>query len=260
MCRTPAGEGGEGGEGGHLPGWQGMEQAAAEEEAALAARVTALEEALAREEAEHRAVQERLRAVAERAARKRREVAEAKRRLDLLRKKKDPAWRDWGNAYGEGLPAEVMAMIAEGVVAQTEAGWAAERKEGGWSEGEIQQRMAWRKRDGNCLFVFARVCKLWRKAQLEVGGPLRTRVDSDVILPGSVALAKWALAEGCPREDDRNGFTMAHTAALHGHMVLVRWLIQEQGFAMDRILMAAAAGSGNLELVQWLQGEDCPEW
>ena len=122
MCRTPAGEGGEGGEGGHLPGWQGMEQAAAEEEVALAARVTALEEALAREEAEHRAVQERLRAVAERAARKRREVAEAKRRLDLLRKKKDPAWRDWGNACGEGLPAEVKAMIAEGVVAQTEAG------------------------------------------------------------------------------------------------------------------------------------------
>ena len=53
-----------------------------------------------------------------------------------------------------------------------------------------------RERDGNCLFVFARVCKGWRKAQVKVGGPLRTRVASDVLLPGRVALAKWALAGG----------------------------------------------------------------
>ena len=62
--------------------------------------------------------------------------------------------------------------------------------------------MAEGKRDGNCLFVFARVCKAWRKAQLKVGGRLRTRVLSDVILPGQVALVKWALADGCPREDE----------------------------------------------------------
>ena len=47
-----------------------------------------------------------------------------------------------------------------------------------------------------------------------------------------MALAKWALAEGCPRVG--NGFTMAHAAAMYGHMVLVRWLIQEQGFAVTR--------------------------
>ena len=75
--------------------------------------------------------------------------------------------------------------------------WAAKLKEWGWSEGEIQEIMEERKREGNCLFVFARVCKGWRKAQLKVGGPLRTRVKSDVIAPGSVALVKWALAEGC---------------------------------------------------------------
>ena len=63
--------------------------------------------------------------------------------------------------------------------------------------------------------------KKWRKAQLKVGGRLRTRVHSDVILPGQVALAKWALAEGCPREDG-DGDTMASAAAQHGHLELVR--------------------------------------
>ena len=82
-----------------------------------------------------------------------------------------------------------------------------------------------REREGNCLFVFARVCKGWRKAQLKVGGPLRTRVKSDVIGPGRVALVKWALAEGCPRE---NGvYTMAEFAARYGHLELVRWLRAE---------------------------------
>ena len=105
-------------------------------------------------------------------------------------------WRDWGNRFGEGLPVDVLAKIAEKHVAQNEAGWAAwHKKVLGWTEEEIQEEMEERERDGNCLFVFARVCKEWRKAQLKVGGPLCTRV-SDVLLPESVALAKWALAEG----------------------------------------------------------------
>ena len=50
-------------------------------------------------------------------------------------------------------------------------------------------------------------------------------------------------------------------AAEHGHEELVRWLIQEQGFAMDVDVMALAARSGNLELVRWLRGEGCPwDW
>ena len=199
----------------------GRQQDAAEE-AALAPRVAALEAALAREEVEHWAVQARLHEVAESAARKRREVAEAKRRLDLLRNKKDPAWRDWGNACGEGLPAEVLAMIAEEVVAQTEAGWAAYLKEDlDWTEEQIQRKMAQRKRDGNYLFVFGRVCTEWRKAQLKVRGRLRSQVESDVLLPGSVA--KWALAKGSPSEDGYD-FTMAQAAAEFGHLELVKWL------------------------------------
>ena len=157
-------------------------------------------------------------------------------------------WRDWA-----GLLEVLLVKVAGTLVAQTEAGWAAQLREEGWKEDRIQREMAYRKRVGNCcLFVFARVCKPWRKAQLKVGGPLRTRVNSDVIKPGQVALAKWALAEGCPRES-RNGRKMVWVAAFYGHAELVRWLVREQGFAIDWRLMASAAGGGNLELVRWLQ-------
>ena len=162
--------------------------------------------------------------------------------------------RDWA-----GLPIELLAKIAETHIAQTEAGWAAYYKGQGWPEKQVQERMAKRQHGGNCcLFVFARVCKEWRKAQLKVWGPLRTRVESDVLLPGSVALAKWALVEGCPRERG-DGVTMPAAAAQFGHMELVRWLIQEQGFAMDEDVMGMAARGGNLELVRWLRGEGC-DW
>ena len=148
--------------------------------------------------------------------------------------------------------------VAGKLVAQTEAGWAAQLRERyNYSKEEIEKEMAMRKRNGNCpLFVFARVCKPWRKAQLKVGGPLRTRVESDVLLPGSAALAKWALAEGCPREDGYD--TMAHDAAFYGHLELVEWLCGEGGFAMDEEVMWWAAYGGHLELVQWLRGEGCP--
>ena len=156
------------------------------------------------------------------------------------------------------LPADLLAKVAETVVAQNETRWAAQLKEwGNRSEEEIQQRMEKRKRDGNCLFVFARVCREWRKVQLKVGGPLRTRAHSDVIMPGSVALAKWALAEGCPRQG--SGYhNMAHCAAECGHLELMKWLCGEGGLAMDDWVMKLAASSGNLELVQWLRGEGCP--
>ena len=150
--------------------------------------------------------------------------------------------------------------VAGKLVAQNEAGGAAQLREWSpnyWTEERIQERMAKRKRDGNCLFLFAMACKGWRKAQLKVGGPLCTRVLSDVLLPGSVALAKWALAEGCPR-DDGYGDTMAWFAARYGHRELVLWLCGEGGFAMDEMVMAYAAQGGNLELVQWLRGEGCP--
>ena len=181
-------------------------------------------------------------------------------RLDALAAAGGPGvWRDWGNRIGGGLPEQVLAKVAEKVVAQTEAAWAAWLKKDlpHLTEERIQEKLAVRKREGNCpLFVFAMVCRGWRKAQLKVGGPLRTRVDSDVIGPGSVALAKWALAEGCPR-DDGDGFTMAHTAAWCGHLQLVKWLCGEGGFAMDEGVMMWAAISGNVELVRWLRGEGC---
>ena len=172
--------------------------------------------------------------------------------------------RDWA-----GLPEDLLVKVAAKVVAQNEAGWAAQQKRNGYREEVIQEEMAARKREGNCLFIFARVCKGWRKTQLKVGGRLRTRVVSDVILPGSVALAKWALAEGCPRKLQAHpskgelGYRMAEAAARYGHLELVKWLCREfpdgGGFLMDLRVMASAVRSGNLELVRWLRGEGC-DW
>ena len=160
--------------------------------------------------------------------------------------------RDWA-----GLPEALLVKIATKHVAQNLAGWAAWGKKNGVPEEKIQEEMAKHKRDGNCLFVFAMVCKPWRAVQLKVGGPLRTRVPSDVLLPGSVTLVKWALAEGCPRET--YGDKRAKVAASFGHRELVQFLIREQGFAMDEGVMGWAARSGNLEMVRWLRGEGC-EW
>ena len=73
-----------------------------------------------------------------------------------------------------GLPEDLLVKVAGKLVAQSEAAQAAHLGRLGCSEEQIQEVMAKRKRDGNCLFVFAMVCKPWRKAQLKVGGPLRT--------------------------------------------------------------------------------------
>ena len=241
---------------------QGPEASGAVEVAALEARVAALKVTLAGEDAAVARAAAELAGRSAQAKRTRAEVAEAERQLAWLRVRLDPAWRDWAG----GLPAEVLVKVAEKVVAQTEACQGASlaaklKRDNYWTEERIQEHMGKFKRGGSCLLVFARVCKGWRKARkLQVGGPLRTRVNLDVILPGRVALAKWALAEGCPRENG-NGYTMAEAAAFHGRLELVRWLCGEGGFAMNKEVMAYAASGGNLELVQYLRGEGCPwDW
>ena len=55
--------------------------------------------------------------------------------------------------------------MAGTLVRQTEAAWAAHLAGWGWSEEDVHDYMALHKRDGLGLFVFARVCKGWRKAQ-----------------------------------------------------------------------------------------------
>ena len=85
--------------------------------------------------------------------------------------------RDWAG----GLPDEVLVKVAETLVAKNEADWAAVLDPDDYlGEKYIQEKLAKRKLEGNCLFVFALVCKGWREAQLEVGGRLRTRALSDV--------------------------------------------------------------------------------
>ena len=202
-------------------------------------------------------------------------------------------WRDWAG----GLPVEVLAKVAGKVVAQNDAAWAAWRStpRGVWQyESEedraefIESDVEFRKRNGSSLYMFARVCKEWRQAQLKVcRGRLHTCVESHVILPGRVALAKWALADGCKSEEQGAlaPDTMVHLAARHGHRELVQWLCgeggfemdvgvmweaakyghrelvqwvrREQGFALDEMVMHRVARIGNLEMVQWLRGQGC---
>ena len=163
-----------------------------------------------------------------------------------------------------GLPADLLAKVAETLVAQTEAGWEAHLKEWGLREDFIQEEMAERKRDGNCLFVFALVCKEWRKAQLKVGGRLRTRMRSDVFLPGSVALVKWALKEGCPTVsyNPDNGFHehLHDEAAEYGKLEQVKWLIGSKYLNNGWMAMKRAAEGGNLEVIQWLRQTKNADW
>ena len=51
---------------------------------------------------------------------------------------------------------------------------------------------------------------------------------------------------------------MAHEAASFGHLELGKWRCGEGGVAMNEAVMGCAAGSGDLELVQWLRAEGCP--
>ena len=168
----------------------------------------------------------------------------------------DRDWRDWAG----GLPADVLEKVAGTLVAQNEAEREAELEADWETESVIEYELQRRQDNGNCLFPFAMVCTNWRKAQLKVGRKLCTRYLTDVLgcdKPGRVAMVKWALAMGCPRENGY-GITMAHHAARYGHSELVKWLCGEGGFAMDAQLMSCATESMNLELMKWLRGEGCP--
>ena len=62
---------------------------------------------------------------------------------------------DWAN-----LPADLLGKVAATLVAQNEAPYAAWLKGVlGDSEEYIQKKLEERKREGNCLFMFARVCR-----------------------------------------------------------------------------------------------------
>ena len=188
------------------------------------------------------------------------------------REQRTPAWRDWA----EGLPDDVLAKIATAIVRQADAAFIESRiqriktwnnpqnKPSDYFEHITNTRAnlykAQRAKPGRSLFVFATVCKRWRTVQQIVGNPLRSHAVTDVVRHGRVALAKWALANGCPNNTSWRGteMLMVDTAAMFGHMDLVQWLCQDRGHTIDRNVMAWAASSGNLNLVQWLRSEGCP--
>ena len=166
----------------------------------------------------------------------------------------DRSYRDWAG----GLPADVLVAIATKLATEREEAYEAALEDLEYSKRGIREAMQIRAEDGHCLFPFAMVCKQWHRAQVRVGRRMCTRVEQDIVVPGRVELVKWALAEGCPREGAGQAFNMVACAAKHGHLELVRWLVRERGFALDVQLMNGATFSGNLELVRWLRRERCP--
>ena len=206
------------------------------------------------------------------AERKAKELREAKRQLALFRDaeaaRPDPQWRDWGNALGRGLPADVLAKVAEKYVARTEAEYEAWfRKDRAdrlkWTENRIRRELATRKRQGRGLLAFAMVCRGWRRVQLTVGKKLCSHTVSDVLMLGRVELAKWALAEGCPSQEHGDASQinrMASAAVRYGHLELTQWLCKERGSMLDRKVMIDAATSGNIDLVRWLGQRGCQCW
>ena len=131
-------------------------------------------------------------------------------------------WRDWA----EGLPPGVLVDIGRKVVRSEEADFAARRKALGESSGP-REPVGGETPACYGLLAFAMVCKPWRKAQREIGGPLRSRV-SDVMAKGSVKFADWALAEGCPKKrpwsegKDHRVTDLRGMAALTGNLPVLR--------------------------------------
>ena len=171
------------------------------------------------------------------------------------------AWRDWGNAFGEGLPGEVLALVAEKLDASHDADYT-----------RILARRPWRHalpppRAGTAqnLFLFALVCKGWRKVQRDVAAqsspaaPLRTRAIN-VLASGSTSLVEWALAAGCPTENAGDNArqrpsTAVEVSAALGAEVVLRHLV-DRGFSMDTRINSGHSGFGSLGWWAAMGGEN----
>ena len=181
-------------------------------------------------------------------------------------------WRDWGSKYGEGLPEKVMEKIARKVSAGEDADCVSSLRRMCYSEPGVRLGLEKRKAKGHSLFGFAMVCKGWRKVQLKVGGGLFTSTR-DIVWKGRPRLVEWALAEGCPVEDQERSrttipgpndfaWTIQDCAASAGRLDLLKWLCAEKGYERYRRrcsrLMRFAANSGQVAIVKWLREAGCP--
>ena len=69
---------------------------------------------------------------------------------------------------------------------------------------------------------------------------------------GNISALRWARDHGCPWDESTCSVT-----AYHGHMDLLRWL-RSQDCPWDLWTCTFAAGSGNLGVLQWARSEGCP--
>ena len=186
----------------------------------------------------------------------------------------DPeAWRDWG-----GLPSPLLAKVAEKVGAAERSAFAACLRPLGWSEEQIRAKVASRYGAGrvHAAYAFAATCKGWRKAargllraEAPEQAPWLMTYAADLVDKGSVALVRWALAMGCPRESGRKRapdelWSLPEMAADAGHLQVLQWLLAADGGfrgydgakrgarnRRQRLVWCAAFG-GHLEVVRWL--------
>ena len=105
------------------------------------------------------------------------------------------------------------------------------------------------------LALFSRVSKACRSAAVCVAkgeAPLRCLKARDVVC--SVELVKWAIEQGCPREEDR---VVCALAARGGHLDTLQWL-RASGFEWDCRTCSFAAEGGHLDVLKWLRANGCP--
>ena len=105
------------------------------------------------------------------------------------------------------------------------------------------------------LTLFSRVSKACRSAAVCVAkdeASLRRLKARDVVC--SVELVKWAIEQGCPREDGR---LICAFAARGGHLETLQWL-RASGFEWEWRTCLYAARGGHHDVLKWARGNGCP--
>ena len=97
------------------------------------------------------------------------------------------------------------------------------------------------------------VCRQFR--DLMVPFDPRHRHDFNVAAAamGSISLLQWGRDSGCPLTP-----SVCSSAALGGHLEVLKWLREQMGCPWDESTCGAAARGGHLEVLEWAVTHGCP--
>lgn len=85
------------------------------------------------------------------------------------------------------------------------------------------------------------------------GCPWDPRTSSAAAWGNHCEVLQWVVAQGCSRDRE-----VSHGAAMSGNLPMLRWLQREGGGSFDCRTCSYAALGGCLEVLKWLNSEDCP--